>query len=664
MGNATEAEYLAQEASRAAATAKMMSAMNIPVRSVPLIVPAKVAAESPAQDHTRSPYFSREGQQGQAPARSSKQPIFIDLEAEGDTKPDKETLDARVRNAEVDRERVRKHRGRLNQATTLAQAVPSATSVDPANPSAAPTPLDTGPVLCKEQEDLVDLIMTGQNVFYTGSAGCGKSTVLKAAVKRLRERGLQVDIIAPTGRAALDINGSTTWTYAGWTPDSQKKPMKVLLNAAHGTWVHKRLNATNVLILDEVSMVENLHFERLNRLLKEARNSAEAFGGVQMIVTGDSCQLPPVKPFKHCIECGRELIASSEATYVCKKHGSYRDIDKWAFRSRAWAECRFHHVNLTNIHRQSDQVFIKILQKCRLGTLPTQEDRNILLNHESETDNAIRLFSTHDEVKEMNRSRFNELKTVKKTYTCLDGFKWNEKHRHLETKAERSPTDRSLLALREHRFDAIVELKEGMLVVLLVNLDLASGLVNGSQGVIVGWEAYDPEKLPKKEKRETKDRDRNVNKPHRKGPRVGSPAGGEEEDSHTDYTSLKEKNVRAFIEHAPERFWPVVRFDNGPTRTVFADSTINELGDERPYTLISRTQIPLMAGWACSIHKSQGMTLSKVVVDLSRSFEQGQLYVALSRATSLRGLKVLGLGSQQAGNEQVREFFWDKFRVR
>jgi ATP-dependent exoDNAse (exonuclease V) alpha subunit len=71
------------------------------------------------------------------------------------------------------------------------------------------------PTLCKEQADLVDLILTGRNVFYTGSAGCGKSTVLKSFVQKFRGMGMQVDIVAPTGRAALDINGSTTWTYAG-----------------------------------------------------------------------------------------------------------------------------------------------------------------------------------------------------------------------------------------------------------------------------------------------------------------------------------------------------------------------------------------------------------------------------------------------------------------
>lgn len=145
----------------------------------------------------------------------------------------------------------------------------------------------TEPVLCKEQADLVNLILSGRNVFYTGSAGCGKSTVLKAFVKRLTEKGMRVNIIAPTGRAALDINGTTTWSYAGWTPDHHKKPLKELKDAARGRFVRQRLQDTNVLVIDEISMVENLHFERLNAVMKEARGIKAAFGGVQLVVTGD-----------------------------------------------------------------------------------------------------------------------------------------------------------------------------------------------------------------------------------------------------------------------------------------------------------------------------------------------------------------------------------------
>lgn len=73
----------------------------------------------------------------------------------------------------------------------------------------------SSPPLCEEQRKVVDAVLAGKNVFYTGSAGCGKSTVLKTFVQGLRAAGKNVHIVAPTGRAALDINGSTFWTYAG-----------------------------------------------------------------------------------------------------------------------------------------------------------------------------------------------------------------------------------------------------------------------------------------------------------------------------------------------------------------------------------------------------------------------------------------------------------------
>ena len=153
------------------------------------------------------------------------------------------------------------------------------------------------PPLCPEQQRLVETIMSGRNVFYTGSAGCGKSTVLKNFVKRLKSQYVrrsgdrsepkQVDIIAPTGRAALDINGSTFWTYAGWNPDSMKKSLEKLKDAAeHGKWVRKRLRATDTLVIDEISMMENHHLERLNHVMQAARGNARAFGGVQLVVTG------------------------------------------------------------------------------------------------------------------------------------------------------------------------------------------------------------------------------------------------------------------------------------------------------------------------------------------------------------------------------------------
>ena len=517
-------------------------------------------------------------------------------------------------------------------------------------------PIDDDPPLCPEQAALVDLVASGKNIFYTGSAGCGKSTALKAITKRLRSMSKTVRIIAPTGCAALQVNGTTTWTFAGWTPNHHKRSLEELRGAAHGKYVWKRLNEVNVLIIDEISMIENLHFERLNELMKEARGNKRAFGGIQVIVTGDFCQLPPVKPFEHCIQCGRELIRGSSefgTIFSCRMHGDYYEKDKFAFRSRAWQECNFDHVQLTTIHRQNDETFIRILQKCRIGQRLSEPDIDLLMDHECMVHHATKLFATRDEMNKVNRAEFERLKGLNHIYWCLDNFFWQQAHPHLQWKGVRKPRDGPqskgpLKALEDHRFPECVQLKKGMLVVLLVNLDLESGLCNGSQGIICGFEQNDPKLLPKAKTNSAEDPANRV---------------------FGEHARLKEEQIKLFITDPGTRYrtWPVVRFHNGRVRTIYADCSISELGDDRPHSLLCRTQIPLAPAWAMTIHKSQGMTLDRVVVNLSRAFEEGQVYVALSRATGLRGLKIegsrAGLLTGLGGNPEVQAFLRDKFGV-
>ena len=174
------------------------------------------------------------------------------------------------------------------------------------------------PELTAEQQCLVEVILSGKNVFYTGSAGTGKSTVLKAFKKGLEKQGKVVDIIAPTGIAALQVGGVTSYVYAGWNTSSEQQSLEeVENNATFQKYVHKRLCRTDVLVIDEISMVENHHFARLDAIMRasrsynrpsgpdsdsedanakegEPRNRFLPFGGVQLVVTGDFCQLPPV----------------------------------------------------------------------------------------------------------------------------------------------------------------------------------------------------------------------------------------------------------------------------------------------------------------------------------------------------------------------------------
>lgn len=117
------------------------------------------------------------------------------------------------------------------------------------------------------------------------------------------------------------------------------------------------------------------------------------------------------------------------------------------------------------------------------------------------------------------------------------------------------------------------------------------------------------------------------------------------------------------------QWYPIVKFLSPPnnnnnnnsqnlTRVIPAHCSITELGEDSPYSLLSRTQIPLIAGWAITIHKSQGMTLDQVVVNLDQCFAPGHAYVALSRARSLRTMAVQTLPAprQMRADETVRGF--------
>ena len=490
--------------------------------------------------------------------------------------------------------------------------------------------LRTEPRLCDEQLALVKLIMDGNNVFYTGSAGCGKSTVLKRSVTLLRREGKKVDILAPTGRAALEINGRTLYNYAGWIPRSLAQPLWSLENNARGKKVRKRLGATDVLIIDEISMVANHIFERLNCIMKSARGSQKPFGGVQLIVTGDFLQLPPVNAFEYCLMCGTILEpASWEDRFSCDKCSAQHDEDdKWAFCSAAWPECEFQHVNLKVIHRQQDGDFRSFLERRRLELPWTDDEERLILDHESETEGAVKLFPRRAEVKATNDMELAKLPVRTLTYLCVDDFFWNKDHENLGDRKTRclSPMSHALEALEDHCLEPKLELKEGMPVILLVNWDLESSLANGSQGTIVGFEKHDPKLFP-------------------------------EVPRDWEYWARKNGLARVFVDRTVAKEWPVVQFLNGRKRTIYPRCMMYELGDDEPYSLLSRTQIPLAAGWAMTVHKAQGMTLSRVTVDLSHSFESGQEYVALSRAETLRGLKVDGLPRQRRSpNKRVIEF--------
>ncbi|KAF4333502.1 DNA repair and recombination pif1 mitochondrial [Fusarium beomiforme] len=142
-----------------------------------------------------------------------------------------------------------------------------------------------------------------------------------------------------------------------------------------------------------------------------------------------------------------------------------------------------------------------------------------------------------------------------------------------------------------------------------------------------------------------------------------------------EYATQRESFVRLFTQQhlrgypdPEDQVWPRVHFSNGHVRTIYPWCMVTPVGKFKPWSLLHRTQIPLVPGWAITVHKSQGMALERVIVNLTEAFAEGQVYVALSRATCLRGLKVegnsQGLTVGQGGNAEVHEFLKEHFGTR
>ena len=205
--------------------------------------------------------------------------------------------------------------------------------------------------LTSEQEKALQLMMSGRNVFLTGKAGTGKSTVLDKFQEKCK---CGCVFLAPTGIAAINIGGSTIHSFF------QLKPGLLTPDSIETIGSRKRIDlirSVRIIVIDEVSMVRSDLFVAIDKRLKEIMGNTSPFGGKQVILVGDFLQLPPV------------VKEQTEGDYLDRELGGY-----YAFQTRLWQQAKFHCVCLQKIHRQEkDALFMTILNHLRYGDFETRD---------------------------------------------------------------------------------------------------------------------------------------------------------------------------------------------------------------------------------------------------------------------------------------------------
>lgn len=302
-----------------------------------------------------------------------------------------------------------------------------------------------------KQVRIIKAVVGRQNVFCTGSAGTGKSFILNRIVSTMQRRTKTggIFVTATTAIAAHQISGTTLHHFAGLgSMDNGHDPQfyveKIRRNKeALGRWLEVEL-----LIIDEISMLDGALFTLLEAIARVLRDPTKPFGGIQLVLCGDFCQLPPVS--------------------------RHHDRIHFCFQTPAWTRCIHESILLTKIYRQrKDQDYIKLLNEIRLGRCTPeiltklQARKPAKMKEDDEELDMIELCSHNREVEKINQKRLSEIHGQATTYVAKDQGNTG--------------------LLGESLIPKNLELKPGAQVMLLKTLNQALGLVNGARGVVRGF---------------------------------------------------------------------------------------------------------------------------------------------------------------------------------
>lgn len=424
----------------------------------------------------------------------------------------------------------------------------------------------------ESEEQILESLLKGNNLFITGSAGAGKTYIASSFARNVSN----VVLTATTGVSALNLGGETIHRFLGIgiaTRDFQAS--KIIgkwesIKRSNKPWDRekwKTLKNTRAIVIDEVSMLRRDQFELLDIVLSGILENPLPFGGIQIILVGDFFQLPPV--------------------ITTKDKSKFPDLNKpYCFQSNLWKQANFDSFNLISNYRQDDGKFLEALEKIRIGNIP--DDVNDLFKSRLNIDlnipmEPVKLFSHKSTAKTENIECLKGIHEEK----LLSTADYTGKEYDINILQKECPAEDKLYFCK------------GAQVMMLTN-DAKDRWVNGTIGIIV-----------------------NTN--------------------------------------------PVqVRMSNGITRKIepFTWERITHKSDSqgniKSHIAATMKQYPFKLAYATTIHKSMGLTLDYVDIDLERAFAYGQAYVALSRVKTLEGLRLRGWNRNSVMADPVVKAFYSK----
>lgn len=396
-------------------------------------------------------------------------------------------------------------------------------------------------------------IERGDNVFVTGRAGTGKSTLLRYFRDITKKPPV---VLAPTGVAAVNVGGQTIHSFFGFGPDVTTSRLPRVQPKDL-----KKYKALQTIIIDEISMVRADLLDCVNTLLKKyGPQQGRPFGGVQMVFIGDLYQLPPVVTSE-----ARDALAKQYATPY---FFSARVFDPQQTLLNDSQKFAMETIELEDVFRQRDGVFLAILNRIRNNSA-TPEDLAVLntriaVHDHTKVNEGIVLTTTNRRSDMINEDALARLPGKVKIFHG----------------SRRGKFDRSALPTAEE-----LAVKQGARVMLLSN-DRERRWINGTLGTIVDI--------------------------------------AEENDDGILVIELETGEIVNVVRHE----WDM-----------YAYTFDQESETLRAEPIGSFVQFPIRLAWAVTIHKGQGKTFERLHIDLEcGTFAPGQLYVALSRATTLEGL--------------------------